>query len=93
MLYLCLFIVLIILFTSTSLTTSTSHFLTVNSTGLSYANKPVFLSGANLAWVNYGRDFGLNQSQAKAQALQEYVHNLSVSGGNSMRVWLFLRCL
>ena len=43
-----------------------------------------------MAWIDYGRDFGLNQSNAKACALQEYVHKMSSSGGNSMRIWLFV---
>ena len=72
---------------------ATGHFLQINSTsetGLSYSNAPVFLSGANLAWIDYGNDFGNNQTQAKACALQEYIKNVSVAGGNSIRIWLFV---
>ena len=70
-----------------------AHFLQINATsttGLSYAQKPIFLSGANLAWIDYGQDFGLNQSQAKACALQEIIKNISDAGANSLRVWLFV---
>ena len=68
-------------------------FLRVNAsspTGLSYATRPVFLSGANLAWIDYGADFGNNSTSAKKCALQQYLKNVSSAGGNSLRVWLFV---
>jgi mannan endo-1,4-beta-mannosidase len=69
-----------------------TNFLQVNKTsvtGLSFHKKPIFLSGANLAWIDYGNDFGNNQTNGKACRLQQYVSNISDSGGNSMRLWLF----
>ena len=56
--------------------TATTPFLVVNSsstTGLSYNNRDVFLSGANLAWIDYGADFGNNQSASKACKLPSLV--------------------
>ena len=79
-------------FTKADETTKTP-FLVVNSsstTGLSFNNRDVFLSGANLAWIDYGRDFGNNQSTSKACKLEAYLKNVSAAGGNSMRVWLFV---
>lgn len=40
--------------------------------------------------VNYGADFGNNQSNAVACALQQAIANVSAAGGNSMRIWLFV---
>ena len=62
-------------------------FLKATASGFSYAGKDVFLSGANLAWINYGNDFGNDQSNAIKCKLESYVRNVSKSGGNSIRVW------
>lgn len=50
----------------------------------------VFLSGANLPWLDYGNDFGNVQTNGVACELQEYVRNISANGGNSVRVWLLV---
>lgn len=68
-------------------------FLTVNpssATGLSYAGQDVFLSGVNLAWIDYGSDFGNSQPASKACALQRILASVAAAGGNSLRVWLFV---
>lgn len=76
--------------TAVASTVSPSYLAVNGSTGLVFNGKPVFLSGANLAWIDYGNDFGNNQSNAKACALQSYLRNISAAGGNSMRIWLFV---
>ena len=35
-----------------------------NWPGFTFRGEPVFLSGANQAWVNYGSDFGNTQTRA-----------------------------
>ena len=65
----------------------TPHFVTVTNTTLSFDNKPLFLSGANQAWVEYGNDFG--ESSSSSCQLQDYVTSISGAGGNSIRVWLY----
>ena len=66
-------------------------FLNVDSTGaLSYNNKTVFLSGANMPWINYGNDFGNNQTNAQKCQLQAFLKNVSNAGGNCIRIWLFV---
>ena len=50
----------------------------------------VFLSGANQPWIDYGNDFGNNQTNAKVCELREYIANVSKAGGNTMRIWLFI---
>ena len=52
--------------------------------------KRVFLSGANQPWIDYGNDFGNNQTNGKVCALREYIANISKAGGNTMRIWLFI---
>lgn len=45
----------------------------------------VFLSGANLAWVQYAYDFGNNLYKGRVQGILEgYIRDLSKAGGNSM---------
>ena len=58
--------------------------------GFVFGGKAVFLSGANLPWVNYGADFGNNQTSEVKCALRSAVANISEAGGNSVRVWLFV---
>lgn len=55
-----------------------------------FNQKRVFLTGANQPWIDYGNDFGNNQTNGKVCALQSYIANLSKAGGNSMRMWLFI---
>ncbi|XP_067664085.1 mannan endo-1,4-beta-mannosidase-like [Haliotis asinina] len=51
----------------------------------------VFLSGANLAWVQYAYDFGNNLYKGRVQGILEgYIRDLSKSGGNSLRVWIHM---
>jgi len=69
-------------------TAAADHFLTVSNGNLLFNGAPAFLSGANLAWINYGNDFGNNQSHGHFCALREVLANTSRAGGHAMRVWL-----
>ena len=64
-------------------------FLRVEGSQFYLGDTEVFLSGANLPWLNYGNDFGNAQPNGKACALQDRVADLRASGGNSIRLWLF----
>ena len=64
-------------------------FLRVEESQFYLGDAEVFLSGANLPWLNYGNDFGNAQPNGKACALQDRVADLRASGGNSIRLWLF----
>ena len=45
----------------------------------------VFLSGMNLAWHNFGNDFGNGQYDCCTGAvLENYLAELSASGGNTL---------
>ena len=53
---------------------------------ISYNNQQLFLSGSDLAWVNYGQDWGLGTTDTATMGnwmLQMHQH-----GGNAMRLWL-----
>lgn len=67
---------------------ATPSYLAVSGETLTFGGATAFLSGANLAWVHYGRDFG-NRARSAA-ALQRFAANVAASGGNSIRVWLFV---
>ena len=69
-----------------------ANFLAVDKATKTFTlgGKRVFLSGANQPWINYGDDFGNNQTNGKICALRSYVANLTKAGGNSMRIWLFI---
>ena len=46
----------------------------------------LFLNGSNLAWVNYGTDWGLGTTDTAT--IGEWMIQMHQSGGNAMRVWL-----
>ena len=70
--------------------TQTTEFLKVDNLEFTFAGKDVFLSGANQAWINYGYDFGNDQSQSERCGLQDYINAVSDAGGNSIRMWVFV---
>ena len=71
-------------------TATGTSFLGISGSGFTFDSNPVFLSGANQAWINYGSDFGNNQTNGAACALQDYLRNVSSAGGNSIRIWIFI---
>jgi len=68
----------------------TTDFLKVDGSNLTFRGKDVFLSGGNLAWIDYGNDFGNGQSFSRRCDLQDYIKKISEAGGNSIRIWLFV---
>ncbi|KAK4314915.1 hypothetical protein Pmani_013828 [Petrolisthes manimaculis] len=59
--------------------------LTVSGTDLMYKGQKVFLSGCNVAWNNYGYDFG---NCGYDGTLETWMTEIKNSGGNSIRVWV-----
>ena len=82
-------IAILLLVTVTTAIADSTNFLRVEGSRLFLGDGEVFLSGANLPWLNYGNDFGNAQPNGKACALQDRVADLRASGGNSIRLWLF----
>jgi len=57
---------------------------------LTHSDRTVFLAGANQAWRNYGRDFDNNAPEEEDYcALKEDLEELSRTGGNNIRIWVF----
>jgi len=70
---------------------SVDNFLQVSGTGFSYGGQQIFLNGVNQAWLNYGSDFGNNQSNGVYCTLKDdYLKQVQAAGGNSVRFWLFV---
>ena len=62
-------IFLLVTITTTAIADST-NFLRVEGSKLVLGDEEVYLSGANLPWVNYGNDFGNAQPNGVACTLQ-----------------------
>ena len=81
-------ILLLVTLTST-VTFVETNFLRVEGSKLMLGDEEVYLSGANLPWINFGNDFGNAQPNGKKCSLQDSLTFIRESGGNSIRVWLF----
>ena len=65
-------------------TAESKDFLRVEGSNLMLGGEEVFLSGANLPWVNYGNDFGNAQPNGVActlQASEQTMPQVSYRGG------------
>jgi hypothetical protein len=51
-----------------------------------YANKDIFLSGTNIAWINFANDIG--PGAPNIAAFNEVFRAVRQNGGNSLRLWL-----
>nr|ADU33333.1 glycoside hydrolase family protein 5 [Gastrophysa viridula] len=69
---------------------SIDAFLKVQNNALYYNNDKVFLSGANIAWYNYGWDFGSGAYSNVKTNYQQALDEISQAGGNSIRVWVHI---
>lgn len=50
--------------------------------------KDVFLSGANIAWINYGRDVGPNS--VPLSSFDDIFERTESKGGNALRLWIHI---
>lgn len=53
----------------------------VSGTDLMYKGEKIFLNGVNLAWNNYGYDFGNGGYDG---TLENWVQDIGAAGGNSI---------
>ncbi len=61
--------------------------LTLGQSRINYAGRNIFISGMNVAWVNFAADLGTAPlDTAKFRKIFSTVHD---NGGNVMRLWLF----
>ena len=66
-----------------------TSFLSVEGQHLTFGGKKVFLSGANQPWIDYGNDFGNNQTNAKRCSLQDYILAVFQSRWQ-LGMWVFI---
>ncbi|XP_060082715.1 mannan endo-1,4-beta-mannosidase-like [Ylistrum balloti] len=74
----------------TTLGVNVSGKLYVCGTGFCYGHgTKVFLSGVNMAWDQYGHDFGKHQYNTHHKSMYESIaRRVAAAGGNSIRVWV-----
>lgn len=82
--------VLTTLFLAQTWLSNGQSFLSVNTetNTLEMNGETVFLSGVNQPWVNYGADFGDDQSNGIFCQLNQTIANVTMNSGNSVRMWL-----
>nr|ADU33273.1 glycoside hydrolase family protein 5 [Callosobruchus maculatus] len=67
---------------------SIDAFLSVRNTSFYYGKDKVFLSGANIAWFNFARDFGSGGYYQVRSRFETAINEISSNGGNVIRVWV-----
>jgi len=65
-------------------------YLRVKDDHLEYAGQKVFLSGTNAAWIEYGRDFGLDGWEEHGDLWREELNRIAEAGGNTVRTWVHI---
>jgi hypothetical protein len=58
---------------------------------ITYNGQQLFLSGSNIAWVNFAADVGPNA--ANVAAFRTIFDSVQANGGNAMRFWLHTNCV
>ena len=53
---------------------------------INIAEKPLFVNGANVAWINFARDIG--PGETRFDLFEEMFQEMNENGGNSFRLWL-----
>ncbi|VEN64013.1 unnamed protein product [Callosobruchus maculatus] len=67
---------------------SIDAFLTIRNNSFYYGEDRVFLSGANIAWINFAEDFGSGGYAKVRSSYESAIDDISSHGGNVIRVWL-----
>nr|CAI5857007.1 unnamed protein product [Callosobruchus analis] len=67
---------------------SIDAFLSVRNASFYYGKDKVFLSGANIAWFNFARDFGSGGYYQVRSRFETAIDEISSNGGNVIRVWV-----
>jgi hypothetical protein len=58
------------------------------NTRIEYNGKAIFLSGANVAWINFAHDIGNPDAPTDTAYFRKIFREIHDNGGNSMRLWL-----
>ncbi len=65
-------------------------FLFIENGHFVYNKERVFLSGVNIAWDHYARDFGSGAYNGVKADFEKYLSSISNAGGNALRVWVHI---
>lgn len=60
------------------------EFLRIEENKFFYGQQQVFLSGVNIAWNDYGLDFGNGNYTNQGPVLEQWIRDISAAGGNSL---------
>lgn len=66
----------------------TLSYVTIKGKDLYYNNKKIYLSGVNIAWVDYNNDWGNGKYFEHRQTMTNWLDQISQHGGNAVRVWV-----
>src|SRR5690606_27808961 len=53
---------------------------------ITIAEKPLFVNGGNVAWINFARDIG--PGETRFDLFEDMFQEMNQNGGNSFRLWL-----
>lgn len=67
---------------------SGQRYLAVEDGEFRLNGEKIFRSGMNIAWSQYGADFGNGNYEITGPQLEKYIRDISNAGGNSIRIWL-----
>lgn len=77
---------LLVFLASVLATVHGQRFLSVSGTDFMLNDEKVYLSGMNIAWHDFGMDFGEGRYDASTGAyLEDYLRRIAEAGGNSIR--------
>jgi hypothetical protein len=65
-------------------------FLSIENGHFVYNKERVFLSGVNIAWDHYARDFGSGAFNGVKADFEKYLSSIAKAGGNALRVWVHI---
>lgn len=67
-----------------NLSNGTGEFLRIEGKHFYYGEQQIFLSGVNIAWNDYGRDFGNGDYIKQGPLLEQWIREIKEAGGNSL---------
>ena len=65
------------------------EYLAVENGEFRLNGEKIFQSGMNIAWNQYGADFGNGNYEYTGPQLEQYIRDISNAGGNSIRKFFY----
>lgn len=79
-----------ILFLAICVQYAASNYVSVQGRNFMFGGQQLHLSGPNLAWFRYAWDFGNNEYSVSGPVLENWIREISASGGNFLRIWVHI---